>query len=249
MICGVSSLSTSFRWILYCLSNVTIFCLACAALGVITYLLLSGETPFGGLDGENLMLVKQNIMRAQLKFKPDDVWENVSSEGKAFVKTMLQLNPNQRPNAKEAQRCGWIQVWAKKDTTEGNQLNPKTVGALMKFKESSDMQKLLSEVLSFTLLPEQIVFLREEFEKMDSHGDGEISLGSLKRVLMINAEVGALGALTEKEIEEIFDSIRVRKTEPTIRWHEFLAAGLSQARVDDRNLRLAFDRLDNQRKG
>lgn len=119
----------------------------------------------------------------------------------------------------------------------------------MKFKESSDMQKLLSEVLSFTLLPEQIVFLREEFEKMDSHGDGEISLGSLKRVLMINAEVGALGALTEKEIEEIFDSIRVRKTEPTIRWHEFLAAGLSQARVDDRNLRLAFDRLDNQRKG
>jgi calcium-dependent protein kinase len=99
------------------------------------------------------------------------------------------------------------------------------------------------------LLPEQIVELRDEFEKIDTDGDGEISLEQLKNVLMENAEAGALGALTELEIEEIFDAIRIRKTEPTIRWHEFLAAGLSQARVDDRNLRLAFDRLDGDRKG
>lgn len=219
------------------------------ALGVITYLLLSGETPFGGLDGESLLLVKANIMRGEVSFEPRDIWEMVSAEGLAFVKTLLNLDPKMRPTAKEMQRCTWIQVCAKLNAKEGNKLNPKTVGALMKFKESSDMQKLLSEVLSFTLLPEQIVDLRKEFEKMDDHGDGEISLGSLKRVLMQNAEVGALGALTEQEVEDIFDSIRVRKSEPTIRWHEFLAAGLSQARVDDRNLRLAFERLDNQRKG
>lgn len=212
-------------------------------------MLLSGETPFGGLDGENLRVVKENIIRGKFTFKPDDVWSLVTSEGKGFVTMMLNPDPNKRPTAKDAQRCKWIQIMAKKDAKEGNKLNPKTVGALIKFKESSDMQKLLSEVLSFTLLPEQIVDLRKEFETLDSHGDGEISLGSLKRVLMQNAEVGALGALTEQEVEEIFDSIRVRKTEPTIRWHEFLAAGLSQARVDDRNLRLAFDRLDNQRKG
>ena len=111
------------------------------------------------------------------------------------------------------------------------------------------MQKLLSEVLSFTLMPEQMEDLRREFEIMDDNGDGEISLKSLKKVLMVNAEAGSLGALTEKEVEDIFDSIRVRKSEPTIRWHEFLAASLSQARVDDRNLRLAFGRLDAQRKG
>lgn len=111
------------------------------------------------------------------------------------------------------------------------------------------MQKILSEVLSFTLLPEQIVDLRAEFEKIDTDGDGEISLQSLKKVLMENAEAGSLGALTEQEIEDIFDAIRIRKSEPTIRWHEFLAAGLSQAKIDDRNLRLAFDRLDAERKG
>lgn len=194
-------------------------------------------------------MVKKNIMRARVSFEPAAKWAMVSNEGKAFIKAMLQPDPTKRPTAKEAQRSEWIQVFSKKDAKEGNKLNPKTVGALITFKESSDMQKLLSEVLSFTLLPEQIVDLRKEFEIMDSHGDGEITLGSLKRVLMQNAEAGALGALTEQEVEDIFDSIRVRKTEPRIRWHEFLAASLSQARVDDRNLRLAFDRLDIQRKG
>ncbi len=119
----------------------------------------------------------------------------------------------------------------------------------MAFKESSDMQKLLSEVLSFTLLPEQIVELKADFEKIDKDGDGEISLTAMKSVLLSSAEQGTLGALTEQEVEALFDAICIRKSEPTIRWHEFLAAGLSQARVDDRNLRLAFDRLDGDRKG
>jgi Ca2+-binding EF-hand superfamily protein len=221
------------------------------ALGVITYLLLCGETPFGGLDGENLQIVKHKILRAQVSFEPEEKWELVSDEGKAFVKSLLNLDASKRPTAKEAQRCSWIQEWAKKDSKEGHRLSRETVEALISFKESSEMQKLLSEVLSFTLLPEQIVDLRKEFEKLDSHGDGEITLGSLKRILIQNAEVGALGALTEKEVEEIFESIKlpVRKAETTIRWHEFLAASLSQAKVDDRNLRLAFDRLDTQRKG
>lgn len=219
------------------------------ALGVIAYLLLSGVTPFGGLDGENLLLVKQNIMRAKLEFEPAELWENVSSDAINFVQRLLQPDSTKRPTAKQAQKDPWIQVWAKKDAKTGNKLNPKTIGALMAFKEQSDMQKLLSEVLSFTLLPEQIVDLRNEFEKFDSDGDGVISLHAMKKVLLANAEVGALGALTEQEVEALFEAIRVRKTEPTIRWHEFLAAGLSQARVDDRNLRLAFDRIDTQRKG
>ncbi|KAL7570217.1 hypothetical protein ACA910_020644 [Epithemia clementina (nom. ined.)] len=219
------------------------------ALGVITYLLLSGETPFGGLDGEHPLLVKQNIQRAHLAFEPADLWESVSSDAIAFVKRLLKGDPAMRPTAREAQRDNWIQIWAKKDAKAGNKLNPKTIEALMAFKEQSDMQKLLSEVLSFTLLPEQIVELRAEFQKMDTDGTGEISLKAMKMVLLQNAEAGALGGLTEQEIESLFEAIRVRKSDPTIRWHEFLAAGLSQAKIDDRNLRLAFDRMDTQRKG
>lgn len=84
------------------------------ALGVITYLLLSGETPFGGLDGENMLMVRQNIIRGQLSFKPADVWAKVSNQGKAFVRKLLQADPHKRPTAKDAQKDEWIQVWAKK---------------------------------------------------------------------------------------------------------------------------------------
>ena len=43
--------------------------------------------------------------------------------------------------------------------------------------------------------------------------------------------------------------LKVRNTDMCIRWHEFIAACLSQCHVDDRNIRLAFDRLDTERKG
>lgn len=219
------------------------------AIGVITYLLLSGETPFGGLDGESLISIKERILRAQVLFEPKEIWDKVSDEAKSFVKRTLQANPMTRPTAKDAQKDPWLQVWAKKDAKDATKLSSKTVSSLMAFKEQSDMQKILSEVLSFTLLPEQIVDLRSEFEKMDTDGDGEITLESLKTILLENAEAGALGALSEEEVEAVFDSIRLRKSEPTIRYHEFLAAGLSLAHVDDRNLRLAFDRMDSDHKG
>ena len=219
------------------------------SVGVIAYLLLCGETPFGGADGECLLDVRANILRGKVVFEPPDIWENVSDMGKAFVKRLLHLDPKTRPTAKEAMSDPWIRVYAKKDTEEGKALNRNVVSALVEFKEYSDMRKLLYEVLSFTLLPEQIVELRAEFEKMDTDGDGEITLSELKRVLMENAELGTLGALTEDEVEDVFNALRVRKTEPTIRWHEFIAATMSRCTFDERNLRLAFDRLDYDRKG
>jgi len=170
------------------------------SIGVITYLLLCGETPFGGCCGEDLKEVRSNILNGSFNFEPKEFWEHVSDVGKDFVKTLLVVDPKQRPNAKEAQRHPWIQTYSKKAGKEGKKLNPKVVDSLVGFKELSDMQKLLSEVLSFSLLPEQITDLREEFAKIDN-GDGEITLQDLKLVLMENAEAGSLGALTEEEVE------------------------------------------------
>lgn len=223
------------------------------AIGVITFLLFSGDPPFGGCGGpEPLMQVRQNILSCDYEFEPSDIWDLVSDHGKGFVKSLLIVDPKDRPTAREAQRHAWLKHWASRDS-EGNRqdnvLNPNVVKALVNFKEFSDMQKLLSEVLSFTLLPDQIKDLRKEFEIMDTDGSGEISLEALKKVLVSNAGAGSLGALTEEEVEDIFDAMRVNKADTRIHWHEFIAAGLSQCQVDDRNLRLAFDRLDGDHKG
>ena len=221
------------------------------AIGVITFLLLSGDPPFGGCGGpESLMTVRSNILKGAFKFEPPEVWSIVSQQARDFIKAMLVIDPKNRPTAKEAQKNPWLREWAKRGRKENdNTLNPNVVSALVNFKEYSDMRKLLCEVLSFTLLPDQIKDLRVEFEKMDTDGSGEISLSALKEVLMTNAEAGSLGSLTENEVEDIFNAMRVRKSETRIHWHEFIAAGLSQCQVDDRNLRLAFDRLDSDHKG
>lgn len=221
------------------------------AIGVISFLLLSGDPPFGGCGGpEPLLTVRANILSGKYSFEPEEIWSLVSTNAKDFVKALLVVDPQKRPTAREAQKHSWLREWASRHGKgTDNVLSANVVKALVNFKEFSDMRKLLSEVLSFTLLPDQIKELRKEFEKMDTDGSGEISLSALKEVLMTNAGAGSLGALKEDEVEDIFNAMRVNKTEKRIHWHEFIAAGLSQCQVDDRNLRLAFDRLDSDHKG
>ena len=224
------------------------------AIGVITYLLLSGEPPFGGCGGpETLLQVRDNILRGSFKFEPKEVWRPVSKEAKNFIKSLLVVDPLKRPTAQQAKESKWLKMCSSVHNTatggEDSTINPNVVKALVGFREYSDMRKLLCEVLSFTLLPEQIQGLRKEFEKYDKEGTGEISLTTLKTVLIGNASTGKLGGLTEAEVEDIFHAMRVRKDETTIHWHDFIAAGLSQCAVDDRNLRLAFGRLDQKGNG
>jgi calcium-dependent protein kinase len=182
-------------------------------------------------------------------FEPEEAWENVSDQAKAFIRRLLNPNSENRPTAKEAQSDPWLQDFGRDDCKRGKSLSPRLCRALVEFKEYSEMRKLLCEILSFTMLPEQILGLRKEFERVDIEGDGEISFAALKQVLKDSAEDGAFGALTENEVERIFDALRVHKTQTKVRWHEFIAAGLSQFNFDERNLRLAFDRLDYDRKG
>jgi len=213
------------------------------SVGVVTFLLLSGESPFGGdCLSDDVKEVTQKIVNADFTFEPDNVWEGVSQAGKTFVKRLLNPDPNLRPSAKQVQKDPWLLNWANKNTHyKGNQLKRATVEALVAFKESSEVQRLLSEVLSFTLFPEQIADLRKEFEKIDKDGDGEICFMAFKQVLKETVDA--------RTLEEIFDCVKTRKAAPTLRYHEFLAAVLSQIHLDDRNMRLAFDRLDSKRKG
>jgi calcium-dependent protein kinase len=204
------------------------------AIGVIAFLLLSGDPPFGGCGGpEPLLTVRSNILAGIYAFQPAEIWELVSDGARSFIKALLVVNPKERPTARAAQKLPWMVEWADRNRSAGdNVLNPNVVKALINFKEYSDMRKLLCEVLSFTLLPDQIKELRKEFEKMDTDGSGEISLAALKQVLVTNAGSGSLGALTEEEVEDIFNAMRVNKTTETrIHWHEFIAAGKQGRRI------------------
>jgi Ca2+-binding EF-hand superfamily protein len=186
-------------------------------------------------------------LSGKFAYERDEVWSVVSNKAKSFIETTLVTDPDRRPSAKKAQDHLWLH--ARSDKTDDNRLSPDVVRSLRHFKDVGDLRKLLSEVLSYTLLPDQLKDIRKEFEKVDIDGTGEVSLASLKHVLMANAGSSSFGALTEDEVEGIFNAMRVGRSETRVHWHEFIAAALSQCQVDERNLRLAFERLDNDHTG
>ena len=214
------------------------------AIGVITFLLLSGESPFGGYSGPDpLGALRQNILQGFYSFQPREIWTSVSDEAKSFIHRLLVTDPKRRRTAAECQKSNWILNWATKHQPKDKSLNPDVLEALLLFKEYSLMRKLFCGVLSFTLLPNQMTTLRKDFHKLDVDGNGDISLTELKKVL--------LGVLKESDLEDMFHAIRVRNsTSNSIYWHDFLAAGISSVTdLDDRNYKLAFNRLDSNHTG
>ena len=237
------------------------------AIGVLTYIMLCGEAPFGGYGGpESLIELRKNILRGKFSFdKPDpSVWASVSDEAKDFIHTLLATDPHKRPSSEQAQEHPWIRNYHKEFfNPRTTMVNPRLVQALVDFKKLPITKRLMYEVVSFTLMQDQIAHIQTEFEKLDEEGLGELSLDSMRLVLSRTSVEFPIGSpdhpteeqrghsrqLSKPEIESVFNHIKMGKSEARVHWHEFVAACLPTCRVDDRNLRIAFDRLDQDHNG
>jgi len=74
-------------------------------MGVITYFLLCGYTPF---DRESRAKETQAIITGDYKFEPVEYWENISETAKDFVRRCLTVNPTKRPTAQEILEHKWL---------------------------------------------------------------------------------------------------------------------------------------------
>ena len=68
-------------------------------MGVVTYFLLAGYTPF---DRDSQQMEMEAIIAGDYKFEPVEYWANVSETAKDFVKECLTIDPTSRPTAAEA---------------------------------------------------------------------------------------------------------------------------------------------------
>ncbi|KAF9928192.1 hypothetical protein BGZ75_004487 [Mortierella antarctica] len=75
------------------------------ALGVITYFLLCGYTPF---DRQNSMDEVHAILKAEYEFSPIEYWQGVSDMAKSFVSRLLTADPGRRMTAAEALQHPWL---------------------------------------------------------------------------------------------------------------------------------------------
>ncbi|XP_013778800.1 serine/threonine-protein kinase H1 homolog [Limulus polyphemus] len=74
------------------------------AIGVITYILLSGNFPF---DAKQDALILKLVLKGSYNLSAE-IWEEVSDEAKNFVQALLQCNPQQRMSAAHALKHPWI---------------------------------------------------------------------------------------------------------------------------------------------
>ncbi|KAI5980991.1 kinase-like domain-containing protein [Pisolithus marmoratus] len=75
------------------------------AMGVITYLLLSGCAPF---DRDSREQEVEAIIAGDYRFEPEEYWNNVSDTARAFVSSCLTVDPDLRPTAAETLQHPWL---------------------------------------------------------------------------------------------------------------------------------------------
>jgi len=76
------------------------------SIGVLTYFLLCGYTPF---DGQRMDEEVKNILAGNYKFEPVQYWFAVSATARDFISKLLVVNPNLRMTAKQALQHPWLQ--------------------------------------------------------------------------------------------------------------------------------------------
>ncbi|XP_011877227.1 PREDICTED: serine/threonine-protein kinase GIN4-like [Vollenhovia emeryi] len=74
------------------------------SLGVTTYVLLTGFSPFGGETDQETF---QNISLGEVDY-PEELFEDVSAQAKDFVAKLLVLDPSARMTAKQCLRHDWL---------------------------------------------------------------------------------------------------------------------------------------------
>ena len=77
------------------------------SLGVVTYQLLSGKTPF---ESNSIKKIDWNINNRSLKFRntSDENWDHVSQNAKYFILRCLDRDPSTRPSLRQLFKEPWI---------------------------------------------------------------------------------------------------------------------------------------------
>ncbi|KAI0288594.1 kinase-like domain-containing protein [Russula brevipes] len=75
------------------------------AMGVTTYLLLSGMKPFRSKDGQS---EREAIVTGSYEFEPPERWADVSETARDFISACLTVDPAQRPTAADLLKHPWL---------------------------------------------------------------------------------------------------------------------------------------------
>ncbi|AMD21920.1 HFR065Wp [Eremothecium sinecaudum] len=134
------------------------------SLGVITYTLLSGYSPFIAESADGFLEEVTRDENTVVFHAP--YWNNISTDAKDFIRSALILDPSERPSADELLKHSWIVA-----------KQPKTDDLLPSIKEGFDSKKLRS-AMHIVILNNKIKKLRQTYIAEDGESDTDIEENS-----------------------------------------------------------------------
>jgi len=214
------------------------------ALGVVTFMLLSGKRPFHHQDRkEKARMIRHDA----LVFKGPE-WERVSEDAKDFCRKLMQKAPRDRMPASEAIHHPWIvhesNLHTGIDAAHELARHDEIIESLEAFCQADDLKKLALESIAFSTPPSKLEELRNMFVKMDVDDSGTISFSEFKDAMLMHPEI------PPEKVEQMFHNMDVNRS-GDVDYLEFLSATIStQKNGQDRmSAMAAFSILDRDGDG
>jgi len=210
------------------------------SVGVITYILLSGQPPFNGDNDKEIM---KKVRQGKFSFDSPQ-WSQVSDSAKDFIRKLLTYDPSKRPDAEKAMQHPWIAELSKIALDQTLAL-----GALDNLKDFRADQTL--KAATFAFIAGQLLSKTEKdalarvFKAFDANGDGKLSMDEVKAGYL--EHYGRV--ISDEEVEKMFRSVDSDNS-GFIDYSEFVVAAMNEKQLTTNDkLQAAFKMFDKDGSG
>jgi len=206
------------------------------SLGVLTYVMLSGKTPFWGRRADILRNMAQEAY--PLSGTP---WDTVSSDAKDFIASLLKRVPDQRPNAISVLQHPWMMKRTRAETDMDSMRSVLT--RVSEFSTSSHLYILCMAVLARQVGHQNLRSVHKVFCELDTNKDGILEIDEFRRGF---ERVFGAGSVEMESVDQVFTCLDLDRN-GTVDYTEFCAASISEhVKMQECVLWSAFKSFDTQ---
>jgi len=211
--------------------------------GVILYIMLVGYPPFSGTTTSELL---ENVGKGKFSMK-SSCWENVSEPAKNLLRKMMEFELSKRISAQEAVEHPWIvNIKQKQITNIDNEYFSSVLKNIKNFNAKEKLQQAtIAYIVHFIYNSQEIEGLKKVFKFLDKNGDGRLTYGELRSGF--DRVFGRY--LSDIEMNKVIEEVD-GDNDGYISYEEFLRVAINRKKLlEEKNLKLAFDRFDIDRDG